>query len=100
VVPHRPDTIVGFGETRIHTQTATFELQASEVASPHPDDQLVVGGQTFGAPEAVKAAAEAEPWTRGPGPPRRSGSIRRGLRLARPRDRTGGQAMIPEARAR
>ena len=47
VIARRPDTIVGFGETRIHTETATFEVRASEVASPRPDDQLIVGGQTF-----------------------------------------------------
>jgi len=45
---------VGFGETRIHAETATFELRATEVANPRPDDQLTVGGNTFvvqGEPE-------------------------------------------------
>ena len=54
VIAKRPDTIVGFGETRIHTETATFELRASEVANPRPDDELIVGGETFvvqGEPE-------------------------------------------------
>ena len=54
VIARRPDTIVGFGETRIHTETATFEVRASEVAGPRPDDQLTVGGETFvvqGEPE-------------------------------------------------
>jgi hypothetical protein len=54
VIARRPDTIVGFSETRIHAETATFEVRASEVASPRPDDQLVVDGQTFviqGEPE-------------------------------------------------
>jgi hypothetical protein len=32
VIARRPDTIVGFGETRIHTETATFEVRASEIA--------------------------------------------------------------------
>jgi hypothetical protein len=32
VIARRPDTIVGFGETRIQTETATFEVRASEVA--------------------------------------------------------------------
>ena len=53
-IARRPDTIVGFGETRIHAETATFELRASEVASPRPDDQLIVDGETFviqGEPE-------------------------------------------------
>jgi hypothetical protein len=28
--------MVGFGNTRIHTETATFELRASEVAARYP----------------------------------------------------------------
>jgi len=54
MIAKRPDTIVGFGETRIHAETATFEVRASEVASPRPNDQLIVDGQTFviqGEPE-------------------------------------------------
>jgi hypothetical protein len=46
-IAKRPDTIVGFGETRIHAETATFEVQAREVASPRPDHQLTVDGETF-----------------------------------------------------
>ena len=56
VIARRPDRIVGFGETRIHAETATFEVRASEVANPQPDDQLVVDGQTFviqGEPERL-----------------------------------------------
>jgi hypothetical protein len=54
VIARRPDTIVGFGETRILAETATFEVRASEVANPQPDDQLTVGGDTLviqGEPE-------------------------------------------------
>ena len=54
VIARRPDTIVGFGETRIHAETATFEVRASEVASPRPDDHLTVGSEAFvvqGEPE-------------------------------------------------
>ena len=54
VIARRRDTIVGFGETRIHADTATFEVRASEVASPRPGDQLTAGGETFvvqGEPE-------------------------------------------------
>ena len=46
VIARRPDTVVGFGETRIHAETATFELRAGEVASPRPGDQLTVGDGT------------------------------------------------------
>jgi hypothetical protein len=54
VIAKRPDTIVGFGETRIHAETAIFELRSSEVGNPQPNDQLTVGGETFvvqGEPE-------------------------------------------------
>jgi hypothetical protein len=54
VIARRPDSIVGFGETRIHAETATFEVRASEVANPRPQDQLTIGGETFvvqGEPE-------------------------------------------------
>jgi hypothetical protein len=54
VIVKRPDTIVGFGETRIHAETAVFEVRVSEVVSPRPGDQLTVGGQAFitqGEPE-------------------------------------------------
>jgi hypothetical protein len=54
VIARRPDTIVGFGETRIHAETATFEVRASEVPDPRPDDQLTMDGKTFlvqGEPE-------------------------------------------------
>jgi hypothetical protein len=54
LIARRPDTIVGFGETRIHTETATFEVRASEVPDPRLGDQLTVDGQTFviqGEPE-------------------------------------------------
>jgi hypothetical protein len=54
VIARRSDTIVGFGDTRIHAETATFELRVSEVVSPHPGDELTVGAETFivqGEPE-------------------------------------------------
>jgi hypothetical protein len=54
VIAKRSATIVGFGDTRIHTETATFEVRASEVANPRPGDQVTVAGETFivqGEPE-------------------------------------------------
>ena len=54
IIAKRPDEIIGFGETRIHAETTTFEVRASEVSSPGPGDQLTVGGESFviqGEPE-------------------------------------------------
>jgi hypothetical protein len=47
IIAPRPDAIVGFGETRIHTETAAFGVRASEVPDPRPDDEFVVDGHTF-----------------------------------------------------
>ena len=54
VIARRPDTIIGFGDTRIHAETATFEVRGSEIANPRPGDQLTIGAETFviqGEPE-------------------------------------------------
>jgi hypothetical protein len=45
VIAIRPDVVTGFGETRIHAETATLELRASEVAAPRPGDALTVDGE-------------------------------------------------------
>jgi hypothetical protein len=54
MIARRPDTIVGFGETRIHAETATFEVRASEIANPTPRRSANLGSETFvvqGEPE-------------------------------------------------
>ena len=54
VIAWRPDEIVGFGDSRIHAETAMFEVRASEVATPRPGDTLTIGGVAYvvqGAPE-------------------------------------------------
>ena len=54
VIARRPDEIVGFGETRVLTETALFEVRASEVAEPRPGDQLTIDGTDYviqGEPE-------------------------------------------------
>ena len=44
VIATRPDEIVGFGDTRVHTETALFEVRVSEVSQPRPGDLLTVDG--------------------------------------------------------
>ena len=54
VIVKRPDEIVGFGDTRILTETALFEVRASEVATPQSGDRLTVDGTDYviqGEPE-------------------------------------------------
>jgi hypothetical protein len=54
VIARRPDTIVGFGEARIHAETATFEI-----VSPRRSDQLTADGETFvGAARSGSAGVE------------------------------------------
>ncbi len=47
VIAKRPDEIVGFGDTRIHSETALFDVRVSEVPAPRPGDILVVNGVTY-----------------------------------------------------
>jgi len=58
VVVRRPDEIVGFGETRIHTATTVFDVRTSEVADPRPGDRLTLDG--------VDHAIQGEPERRDP----------------------------------
>ena len=54
VIAIRPDEIVGFGETRVHAETALFEVRVSELAQPRPDDLLSIDGVDYviqGEPE-------------------------------------------------
>ena len=54
VIARRPDEIVGFGDTRVLTETALFEVRTSEVAAPRPGDRLMVDGADYviqGEPE-------------------------------------------------
>jgi len=47
VIARRPDQVLDFGDTRIHTETSLFDVRVSEVPSPRPGDTLEVDGETF-----------------------------------------------------
>ena len=54
VMPRRPDEIVGFGETDVHSETAIFDIRVSEAATPEEKDTLIYDGVTYavqGVPE-------------------------------------------------
>lgn len=54
VIATRPDEIVSFGDTRVHTETALYEVRVSEVSQPSPGDLLTVDGADYviqGEPE-------------------------------------------------
>jgi len=45
VIARRPDQVLDFGDTRIHTKTSLFDVRVSEVASPRPGDILEINGE-------------------------------------------------------
>ena len=47
VIARRADAISDFGSGRLWSETTRFDLQVSEVASPRPDDRIVLDGESF-----------------------------------------------------
>ena len=47
VIVRRPDRIVAFGDARLASESAMFDLRVSEVADPRPGDQLEVSGRSY-----------------------------------------------------
>ena len=47
VIVRRPDQIGDFGDTRITSETATFDVRTSEIAEPAEGDTLDVDGVTY-----------------------------------------------------
>jgi hypothetical protein len=47
VIPRQPDRIESFGETRVHSETAQFDVRVNEVPDPRPGDTLEIEGEVF-----------------------------------------------------
>jgi len=47
VIARRPDQVLDFGDTRIHAETAVFDVRVSEVVAPRPGDRLTVDGSEY-----------------------------------------------------
>ena len=48
VIPNRADDDEeAFGETRVHSQSALFDVRVSEIAAPAEDDTLLFDGTTY-----------------------------------------------------
>ncbi len=47
VIARRSDELVGFGDTRIHSATAVFDVRVSEFPAPAEGDTLEIDGETF-----------------------------------------------------
>jgi len=63
VIAKRPDEIVGLGDTRIHSETALFDVRVSEVPSPRPGDALIVDGVTYAIQGEPARDRERLVWT-------------------------------------
>ena len=47
VVARRADSITGFGEAKLWSETQRFDLRVGEVATPRPGDRLEIDGEAF-----------------------------------------------------
>ena len=47
VVARRGDSVTGFGEAKLWSETQHFDLRVSEVAAPRPGDRLEIDGEAF-----------------------------------------------------
>lgn len=63
VISRRPDQVLDFGETRVHTATTLFEVRVSEVPAPAAGDTLAIDGETFVIQGEPVRDAERLVWT-------------------------------------
>ena len=63
VVTRRPDRIGDFGDTRIASETMTFDVRTAEIAGPAEGDTLDVGGVTYVVQGTPVRDAERLIWT-------------------------------------
>jgi len=63
VVARRADSITGFGEAKLWSETQRLDLRVSEVANPRPGDRLEIGGEAFLIQGEPMRDAERLIWT-------------------------------------
>ncbi len=47
IIARRADSVTDFGEARLWSEGASFDLRVSEVAAPKPGDRLILGAEPF-----------------------------------------------------
>ncbi|SEP02723.1 hypothetical protein SAMN04490248_12026 [Salinihabitans flavidus] len=47
IVPRRSDRVTGFGDARLWSETFRFDVRVSELPAPRPQEQILVGDETF-----------------------------------------------------
>jgi hypothetical protein len=63
VIVRRPDRVGDFGETRIASETMTFDVRTAEIAEPAEGDPLDVDGVTYVIQGTPVRDAERLIWT-------------------------------------
>jgi hypothetical protein len=63
IIVRRPDRIGDFGDTRIASETATFDVRTSEVAEPAGSDTLEIDRVTYVIQGTPVGDAERLVWT-------------------------------------
>jgi hypothetical protein len=63
LIVRRPDRIGDFGETRIASETATFDVRTSEIAEPAEGDTVEIDGVTHVIQDTPMRDAEQLVWT-------------------------------------
>ena len=75
VFRRQPDVALEFGDTRLSTTTAIFDVRISEVAAPNAGDRLVVDGETFVIQGTPRRDDGRLIWTIEGAPRRREGGV-------------------------
>ena len=63
LVLRRPDTVTGFGDARVWSETTRADLRVAEVANPRPGDRLEIDGVAFAVQGEPVRDAERLIWT-------------------------------------
>ena len=63
VMAKQPDALTGYGEARIHTETALFDVQTADVAQPMVGDRLTFEGVSYIVQSEPTADRDRLIWT-------------------------------------
>ena len=63
VMAKQPDALTNFGEARIHTETALFDVQTADVAQPMVGDRLTLEGVSYIVQSEPTADRDRLIWT-------------------------------------
>jgi hypothetical protein len=47
VIARRADEVTGFGEARLWSEAAVFDVRVADVPNPRPSDRLIIGAATY-----------------------------------------------------